>query len=130
MGNKIISDIRPDNPKFIYPLSGDIFYIATNVQQDEADGRYMFGMSAEESVLHIGRDLREHSTRGLSLLVKQNRKTPWPIPVLGDLRRFAEVAGFDYFSFEAHGRVELIKETEEHYFWEIKPRVFFKILDN
>lgn len=112
------------NPSFIVER-GNVFRVVDTLFEGMNKWDYSY---KEELTLELGLDIREEPTRCLALLVESGIECECR-SVIAELRKFCQVAGCDYFSYEPiQGYITrcLFKDNFRG-FYEVRPRLFRKI---
>ena len=116
-------------PYLLVECNDGLYYVVKSYFLKNKSGILHFNSDSSRP-LRLGLDIIEVPTRGLSLVV---RSTPGDAEnfyrlVFGELRKFAEICGRDYFNFEPFSgyinRSLCINGREE--ISEIKPRLFYQ----
>lgn len=130
MAEKEIMQDLHHRPSYIFCNPNGSFTTVQKIGKEE-DGTYVAQCVDINQELMIGRDMREVPMRGLTLCCLVENGEDYGKRTINELRKFGQIAGFDYVAFEGNNIGMLITpRNESSGIYQITPRAFVKIVDS
>lgn len=121
-------------PYWIKETEKGVFYVVACIKLEDDRDKTSWGWLSDEKLgkLEEGLDLKEVSTRGISLLVRGPKGEHVIAYMIGEIKKLASVSGYDYFSYEQIGNKasRFISFEGNNNVYEVKPRLFHRIVND